>query len=108
MKPISFLVGAVAAMAALGAVSAMAQGQGGQRGEMCCGKMDTPGWALMSADERAAHRSKVASLKSYDECMQYVEEHHARMGERADQQGVTLRQPRHSICDRLKARGQIN
>jgi hypothetical protein len=70
---------------------------------MCCGKMDTPGWSLMTPEERAEHRHKILSLKTYDECMVYVEEQHAKMGERAEQKGQGLRQPRHNVCDRMKS-----
>lgn len=104
----SFAIGALGAVVALSALSVSAQGQGRQGGQMCCGNMDTPGWSLMSPEERTEHRNKVLSLTNYDECMVYVEEHHAKMGERADQKGVTLRQPRHNLCDRLQGRGRLN
>jgi hypothetical protein len=68
-------------------------------------KDNTPGWALMSAEERTAHRDKMRAAKSYDECKAAQEEHHQAMEARAKEKGVTLPAPRYNGCDRMKARG---
>ena len=68
-------------------------------------KDNTPGWSLMSADERAAHSAKMRGAKSYDECKATQEEHHKAMEARAKEKGVTLPAPRANGCDRMKARG---
>ena len=68
-------------------------------------KDNTPGWTLMSAEERAAHSSKMRGAKTYDECKAVQAEHHQAMEARAKEKGVTLPTPRANGCDRMKARG---
>lgn len=68
-------------------------------------KDNTPGWTLMTAEERTAHRDKMRTAKSYDECKAAQEEHHQAMEARAKEKGVTLPAPRYNGCDRMKARG---
>lgn len=67
---------------------------------------NTPGMALMTPEERNAHRDKMRSLQSYDECVAYVAEHHAQMVTRAQEKGITLPAPR-SSCEVRKNRGQL-
>lgn len=99
------LVGFMWIAAALVAASAFAQQTDSRT---CCGPGMTPGWKLMSQTERTQHREKMLSLKSYDECKSYVEEHHKQMLERAKEKGVSIQEPRGHPCDRMKARGQLN
>jgi hypothetical protein len=68
-------------------------------------KDNTTGWALMSAEERAAHRDKMRGAKTYDECKAAQDEHHKAMEARAKEKGLTLPAPRNNGCDRMKARG---
>jgi len=68
-------------------------------------KDNTPGWKLMSAEERTAHRDKMRGAKTYDECKAVQDEHHKAMEVRAKEKGVTLPTPRNNGCDRMKARG---
>ena len=68
-------------------------------------KDNTPGWALMSAEERTAHHDKMSGAKTYDECKAVQDEHHKAMEARAKEKGVTLPAPRNNGCDRMKARG---
>ena len=68
-------------------------------------KDNTPGWALMSAEERSAHRDRMRAAKSYEECKNLQDEHHQAMLARAKEKGVTLPAPRFNGCDRMKARG---
>lgn len=51
---------------------------------------DVYGWELMTPKERAAHREKMQSLQTEEAREQYRMEHHERMQERAEEQGVTL------------------
>jgi len=67
---------------------------------------NTPGMALMTPEERNAHRDKMRSMQSYDECVAYVAEHHAQMVTRAQEKGITLPAPR-SSCEVRKNRGQL-
>ena len=41
-------------------------GRGGMG--MRFGRSNTPGWSLLSPEERAAHRERMWAAKSYDEC----------------------------------------
>lgn len=68
---------------------------------------NTRGWSLMSAEERNAHRVKMMSSKTYDECKTYQDEHHALMEARAKEKGKTLPAPRGNACDRMKAGGLL-
>lgn len=69
---------------------------------------NTRGWSLMTAEERVAHRDKMWSAKSYNECKAIQDENHQAMTERAKVQGKTLPTPRWNGCDRMKARGFFN
>ena len=82
----------------------MGMGRGQGRG-FAFSNSNTRGWSLMTAEERTAHRNKMLSVKSYDECKAIQEEQHKAMSERAKEQGKTLPTPRQNGCDRMKARG---
>jgi hypothetical protein len=56
----------------------------------CCGPKKTSGWSMMDKKERSEHREKMRSMKSYDECKAYVDDHHAKMMDRAKEKGRTL------------------
>lgn len=66
---------------------------------------NTPGWTLMTADERAANQAKMRAAKSYDECKAVQEENHQAMAARAKEKGVNLPAPHKNGCDVMKARG---
>ena len=70
-------------------------------------KDNTFGWALMGAEERTAHREKMLSAKTYDECKSVQDEQHKLMESRAKEKGTTLPGPRQNACDRMKARGLL-
>lgn len=70
-------------------------------------KGNTPGWSLMTAEERSAFQAKMHATKTYDECKVLQTEHHAAMEARAKEKGVTLPTPRQNGCDNMKARGFI-
>jgi hypothetical protein len=93
-------------MQGAGPGSGMGMGPGGGRG-MRFNKDNTTGWSLMSAEERNAHRSRMMSAKSYDECKAMQEEQHKSMEARAKDKGMTLPAPRQNGCDRMKARGMF-
>lgn len=79
----------------------------GKAGRVALNQGNTPGWSLMSAEERTAHRDKMWSFKTYDECKAYQAEHHKAMEAKAKDQGKTLPTPRANACDRMKAQGQF-
>lgn len=64
-------------------------------------RRNSPGYALMTPEERATHQSRLRSFQSREECLAYLQDHHAQMGERAKAQGKTLPAPRMRLCDRL-------
>jgi hypothetical protein len=69
----------------------------------CCGRNYTTGWSMMDSKERSEHREKMRSMKSYDECKAYVDEHRAKMVERAKEKGRTVpATPRRDACAWLK------
>ena len=82
-------------------------GMGPGKGRMAFNQGNTPGWSLMTAEERTAHQQKMWSFKTFDECKAYQAEHHTAMTAKAKEQGKTLPAPRANACDRMKARGQI-
>jgi hypothetical protein len=90
----------------MGPGGGMGPGMGGGRGmRYQFNKDNTPGWSLMTPEERAAHREKMLAAKSYEECKAAQEEHHRQMEARAREKGQTLPAPRVNACDRMKARG---
>ena len=110
--------GAVGAGMGMGAGQGMGQGMGqggGMGGRNGMGKMggrgmrfnqnNTPGWTLMTAEERTAHQTKMRSLTTYAECKQVQAEHRVTMEARANEKGVTLQTGRQNGCDRMQARG---
>ncbi|SBT04440.1 conserved exported hypothetical protein [Candidatus Propionivibrio aalborgensis] len=68
---------------------------------------NTPGWSLMTPEERSTHQQKMWSFKTYDECKAYQAEHHQLMESRAKEQGKTLPVPRANACDRMKSSGML-
>ncbi len=91
-------------MAASGA-SAPMQGCRGGGPHARWGKDDTPGWPMMTAEERRAHREQMAGFKTYDECKAYVDRHHEEMMARAKEKGRPMpATPRRDACAPLKAK----
>lgn len=68
---------------------------------------NTAGWAMMTEQERAEHREKMMSVRSYEECMAYAAEHHKTMQERAAAQGQTMPAPRFNACERMREMGMF-
>lgn len=85
-----------------GAGQGAGMGQGYGRG---FNNTNTRGWSLMTAEERTAHRDKMWSAKSYEECKSIQQNHHQTMLERAREQGKTLPMPHRNPCDRMRANG---
>lgn len=79
---------------------------GGMRG-MRFDKNNTPGWTLMTAEERTANQSKMRAVTTYDECKLVQDEQHKIMEARAKEKGVTLNASGKNGCDLAKARGLI-
>ena len=63
----------------------------------------TPGWSMMSKEERNAHRKHMHELKTYEDCRAYLERHREQMAQRAREQGRNaLAPPRRDACAALK------
>lgn len=80
-------------------------GPGGRGMRFEFNKDNTPGWSLMTPEERAAHREKMLAAKTPEECKAIQEEHHKQMEARAKEKGQTLRGPRQNACDRMRSGG---
>lgn len=63
----------------------------------------TPGWSMMTPDERKEHQARMSSMTSHDDCRAYMDKHHEEMAARAKEKGRTLSaKPRHDACAGLK------
>lgn len=90
-------------MAAGPAASAPGMGPGGTHGAARWGSNYTPGWALMTEQERNEHRERMRSMKTYEECKTYHAQHHEQMAARAKERGgKAMPKPRHDACRGLK------
>ena len=58
--------------------------------------------SLMTDEERAAHRQKLQSFKTFDECQKYEQEYQAKVEARAKEQHKTLRPSNAGACNRYK------
>jgi hypothetical protein len=102
-------LGAATAMAQLGAGigTGTRQGMGGGMGlstGWVVSQESTPGFALMTAEERIAHREKVRSMKNYEECKTYMDDHQNKMEARAKERGSALQVIRADPCENMKAK----
>ncbi len=70
-------------------------------------KGNTPGWQLMTPEERTEHQAKMRSFTDYNACTQYVDEHRKKMVERAKEKGMAPPAMRRNPCDMMKARGLL-
>lgn len=86
---------AAGAQGGLAGCGAYGQGMGGR------------GPALLTDDERAAHRAKMQSLASYDECKAYMADFSQQLKAKAKDKGVTLGGPNEAMCDRMQAHGRF-
>lgn len=69
----------------------------------CCGRHDTSGWSMMSRQERRDHHDKMMAMTDHGACTTHMQDHHAKMVERAKARGVTMpAQPRRDACAALK------
>ncbi len=76
-------------------------GRGGGMGPGAQWRMNrnnTPGYALMTPEERTAHFNEMRSKKTYAECRTYVDEFRQKMTERAKEQGKPAPMMRRDPC----------
>jgi hypothetical protein len=65
------------------------------------------GVALLTEEERTAHRAKMQNLASYDECKTYMADFSKQIQARAKEKGQTVGGPNEAMCDRMKAHGHF-
>lgn len=106
----SFLTAALVAASAfaqMGPGGGMGPGQGGGKGRFAWNQNHTPGWQLMTPEERTAFQAQMREVKTYEECKATQESHRAAMAERAKEKGLPYNPPPRNGCDTMKARGLI-
>lgn len=65
----------------------------------------TPGWSLMTEQERLAHRERMRGMNDYGECRSFHEQHHEQMMARAKERRSKMPpKPLHDPCVGLKPR----
>jgi len=85
--------------------AASAPGMGPRAGGRPMGRWGidhTPGWALMTPEERAEHHKRMSEVKTHEECQLLRAQHRQSMAARAKERGTTLRAPRHDACAGFK------
>jgi len=81
---------------------ASAPGYGPRMGGWRAGPNNTPGWSMMTPEERAAHQQRMQGMTSRADCTAYMEQHHQQMVARAAQRGASApAQPRRDMCTGL-------
>lgn len=66
------------------------------------GQTVTPGWPMMSKEERAAFGTAMAQLKSRGECFTFINKHYEQMSQRSLQRGLPLQgNSRRDVCNVL-------
>lgn len=78
----------------------MGMGPGGRGGRW--GSDYTHGWEMMTQQERDAHRERMGSMQTYEDCTAYRKQQHDLMAARAKERGKALGQPRQDACGGLK------
>jgi hypothetical protein len=66
------------------------------------GPNNTPGWSMMTPEERAAHQQRMQGMTSRTDCTTYMNQHHTQMAARAQQRGASApAQPGRDMCTGL-------
>ena len=75
----------------------------GPHGGPMWGAKHTPGWSMMSKEEREAHRAQMQGMTSHAECTAAMEKHHEQMMARAKERGITMpAMPHGRACEGMK------
>jgi hypothetical protein len=105
----------IAAAAALAASAALAQGPGYGPGGPGKGPGwrfngdNTRGWSMMSREERLEHRNRMLGMKTYEECVAYLDEQRKQMEARAQERGRPMPgMAAQNMCERMKQAGRIS
>lgn len=69
---------------------------------------NTPGWSMMTSQERARHHAQMLDFRTHEECAAYLEEHHRQMAARARDRGRPAPDaPRQNMCARMREAGRL-
>jgi len=94
-RPCSDMAGASAPASGCGG-----PGRSGPHGRW--GADNTPGWMMMTAEERQAHKQRMTGMQTYADCKAYMDQHHADMVARAKERGMAMpARPRRDACASL-------
>ena len=86
----------------------MGPGAGGAKGAgPGMGRNPRRGAALMTPAEREEYQGRMRSMKSYNECVAYQNDHRKLMEQRAKERSVTLPPQRMNPCDQMRSRGLL-
>jgi hypothetical protein len=81
----------------------------GRGGPPSFGSSNTRGWSMMTREERDAHRQRMTSVKTLDECNAALADHQKQMEARAKERGKAApRGPGRDMCEVMKQRGMIS
>jgi hypothetical protein len=84
--------------ARMGMHGGMRAGMGGGMGPRA-GADNTPGWSMMTPQEREQHQKDMQSAKTPDECKAMMDKHRQQMADRAKERGLPApRNARHDMC----------
>ena len=87
----------------VGMGAGMGAGPGMAAGSVRWGSDDTPGWSMMTEQERKEHQERMRAMKTYEECKAYADQHREQMSARAKERGgQALAQGRRDPCGGLK------
>lgn len=62
------------------------------------GPRHTPGWSMMSEQERAQHHAQLRAAKTPEECRRVMDEHRRLMERRAAERGMPMQAPPEDAC----------
>ena len=65
------------------------------------------GVSMLTEEERTAHRAKMQSLASVDECKAYIAEFSQQLQAKAKEKGAAVGGPNAAMCDRMQAHGRF-
>ena len=65
------------------------------------------GVSLLTEEERTAHRAKMQSLASVDECKAYIADFSQQLQAKAKEKGAAVGGPNAAMCDRMQAHGRF-
>ena len=86
----------------LAVISVLQISPGKARGPWRADDANTPGWALMTPEERIEHQAKVRGFTNYEDCRAYQIAHHRLIEVRAEQRHLPPPAGRHDFCVRLR------